>query len=232
MLLTGGAEELPKEDKETKYKREAISETIRETVQSAAVASGELALSAIAKELPSRDAGAVSGMCAKDIMQTEIVWGSAEYSVQQAIEEMQRHNTNYMVVGRSGVVEGIVSKSDLSGAISPYLRPEFAKWRRPLDDATLQIRIRWIMSRKVHTIRPETLLTVIMEDMRRLGRRAMPVVDRQGKVQGLVTVFDIFKALLKNNSQGADTLPQMQLSEQDSNLTDAPVCEQVPLGSV
>jgi len=231
-LLPRTLEEPPKEDKETEGKRQAVSEAICKTVQSAAIASVEMALPFIAKELHGKDGSAVSKICAKDIMQTDIVWGSAEYSVQQAIEAMQRHDTNYMVVGRNGVVEGIVSKSDLSGAISPYLRPEFAKWRRPLDDATLQIRIKWIMSRQVHTIKPETPLTVVMEDMRRLGRRAMPVADRQGKVQGLVTVFDIFKALLKNNSQEAAATPQTQSSEQDSNLVDETISEQLPLSPV
>jgi CBS domain-containing membrane protein len=165
-------------------------------------------------------------------MQAEIVWGSADYSVQQAVEEMQQHNTNYIVVGRNGVVEGIVSKSDLSGAISPYLRPEFSKWRRPLDDATLQIKIRWIMSRQVHTVKPETPLTVIMKDMRRFGRRAMPVVDREGKVQGLVTVFDIFKALLRNSPRSADAIPQMQPAEQDSNPAAETIAERVSPGPV
>ncbi|MHC4707874.1 MAG: CBS domain-containing protein [Planctomycetota bacterium] len=32
--------------------------------------------------------------------------------------------------------------------------------------------------------------------MRRRSTRCMPVVDTNGSVQGLVTVFDVFKALL------------------------------------
>ena len=37
-----------------------------------------------------------------------------------------------------------------------------------------------------------------LQDMCQFGRRALPVTDQQGKVQGLITVFNIFKALLKN----------------------------------
>jgi CBS-domain-containing membrane protein len=99
------------------------------------------------------------------------------------------------MVGQDGVLEGIVSKSDLTGAISPYMRPAFAKWRKPLDDATLQIRIKWIMSKPVRTIRPETSLAAIMENMLQLGVLCLPVVDQQGKVQGLVAEANIFKAL-------------------------------------
>jgi len=35
--------------------------------------------------------------------------------------------------------------------------------------------------------------------MCQFGQRAFPVVDEQGKVQGLVTVFCVFQALLNSN---------------------------------
>ena len=132
---------------------------------------------------------------AEEIMQKEVIWGSPDDSVQQALTKMQRHDTGYMVIGRDGVLEGIVSKSDLTGALSPYLRPIFAKWRRPSDEATLQIKLKWIMSRPVRTIKPQTSLAAVIEYMRQFGGRCLPVVDRQGSVQGLVTVFDILKVL-------------------------------------
>jgi len=132
---------------------------------------------------------------AEEIMQKEVVWGSPDDSVQQALAKMQRHDAGYMMIGRDGALEGIVSKSDLTGALSPYLRPIFAKWRRPSDEATLQIKLRWIMSRPVRTIKPQTSLAAVIENMRQFGGRCLPVVDRQGSVQGLVTVFDTLKVL-------------------------------------
>jgi len=168
-------------------KEQPISETIQRMSQSSAVPPCERSLTTLA-------------LCAKDIMQKEVVWGSPDDSVQQTFAKMQQYDTGYMMVGQDGVLEGIVSKSDLTGAISPYLRPIFAKWRRPLDDATLQIRIKWIMSRPVRTIKPETSLATIMENMRQLGVLCLPVVDQQSKVQGLVAEVNIFKALLKLKS--------------------------------
>jgi CBS-domain-containing membrane protein len=72
----------------------------------------------------------------------------------------------------------------------------FGKWRRPSDDATLRIRLKWIMSRPVRTTRPDTPLATILENMCRFNGRVLPVVDEQGKVHGLVTAFDIFQKLL------------------------------------
>ncbi len=142
-------------------------------------------------------ASGLSAMCAADIMQKETVWANSDDSVQQALDKMQQNQASHLMVGRDNMLEGIVSKSDLTGAISPYLRPMFAKWRRPLDDATLQIRIKWIMSRPVHTIRPDTPVLTIMNHMREFNVLCLPVVDAQGKVQGAVLEASIFKTLLK-----------------------------------
>ncbi len=149
---------------------------------------------------PREQSLAGSGLYAKDVMQKELVWGSPKDSVQQTLTKMQQHDIRYILIGQNGVLEGLVSKSDLTGGISPYLRPVFAKWRRPLDDATLQIRVKWIMSRPVHIVKPETPLANVMGNMCRFGVLCLPVVDQQGKVQGLVTEADIFKVLLELKS--------------------------------
>lgn len=187
-------EAVPAESKE-----QPISEAIRKMGESPAVLPGEPAPAAAAQTPPVSSTGVASAMCAKDIMQEEVVWGDPDDSVHQALTKMQQYDAGYMMVGRDGVLEGIVSKSDIAGAISPYLRPVFAKWRRPADDATLQIKVKWIMIRPVHTIRPETSLAAIMENMCQSGRRVLPVMDQQGKIRGLVTVFDVFKALLNGD---------------------------------
>jgi len=138
--------------------------------------------------------------CAKDIMQKEVLWGDADNTVQQVMTEMQQADVGYMMVGADGQLEGLVSKSDIAAALSVYLKPMFAKWRRPIDDATLQIKIKWIMTRPVRTIKPDASLATIMAHMCQSGLRCLPVVDQQGKVAGLVTVFDILTALLNTDS--------------------------------
>jgi len=51
----------------------------------------------------------------------------------------------------------------------------------------------------------ETPLVVVIENMCRFGGHALAVVDEQGKVQGLVTAFEIFGALL-NTSEDISTV--------------------------
>jgi CBS domain-containing protein len=110
---------------------------------------------------------------------------------------MQQHNTGYVLVGRDGALEGLISTSNILGAVSPYLRPTFAKWRRPEDDATLGIKVKWVMTRPVRTIRPDASLATMVESMRRYGGRCLPVMDGQGAILGIVTVFDIMLRILE-----------------------------------
>jgi CBS domain-containing protein len=135
-------------------------------------------------------------ICAKDIMQKDPVWVSPQDSVRQVLARMRRGRLAYVLVGGRQTAEGIVTMSDIKAALSPYLRPEFAKWRGPLDDATLRIRIKWIMSAPVRTIKPQTRLTAIMQIMVHFGIQSLPVTDQQDKVLGLVASTDIFRALL------------------------------------
>ncbi len=176
-----------------------VSETIQKMTESPAELPGESGKPATAEKATLNNIGVSSEVCARDIMQKEVVWGNPEDSVQDALTKMQQHDSGYIMIGWDEELEGIVSRSDITGAMSIYLRPIFAKWHRPIDDATLQIKLKWIMSRPVRTIKPETPLATIMENICRFGGRGLPVVDEEGKVQGLVTVFDIFRTLLNTN---------------------------------
>ncbi len=150
--------------------------------------------------LPEQYARTPLTICAKEIMEKDVVWGKEDDSVGQALTKLQQHNAGYMLIGEGGAPTGIVSKSDIAGAISPYLRPIFAKWRRLSDDATLQIRVKWIMTRPVRTITPNTSLATIVENMLHFSTRCFPVMDGHGKVQGMVTVFDILNVLSAGRS--------------------------------
>jgi CBS domain-containing protein len=140
-------------------------------------------------------------LCAKDIMRRNVVWCQSDESVEQIRIKMDQNDVGYVLVGAEGMMEGIISRSDLAAALSPYLRPMFAQWRRPLDEASLQIKVKWAMSRPVQIVRPDKPLAIVMEKMCRHNVRALPVVDQHGKVEGLITVFDVFKTLLQKKEE-------------------------------
>ncbi len=161
---------------------------------------------ATAMALDSRLGGIETGLAscslsAGQVMRTEIVWATDEETVEDLINKMQRHDSGYILIGKNGKLDGIISRSDVRGALSPYLQTMFAKWRTPMDIATLQIKARWVMNRPVRTIRPDASVGAVMHTMMEHGGRCMPVVDETGKVHGVVTVFDIFHALLNLGGQ-------------------------------
>jgi CBS domain-containing protein len=141
----------------------------------------------------------LSAITAGDIMNRCMIWASPEDTVGAVQALMQQHNTGYVLVGAGGVCQGIISRSNITGAVSPFLRPVFAKWRRPLDDASLQIKVKWIMSTPVHTVSLFASLDVVISKMSGFGGRCLPAVNADGKVVGIITVFDVFKVLMNNN---------------------------------
>lgn len=157
-------------------------------------------VSAPAQALPTLSAG--------QVMNPAVLWVDPEDTVEDVLRQMQQHNIGYVLAGRDGQIEGLISRSDIAAAISPYTRPVFSHWRRPMDDAALQIRIKWFMSRPVHTIRPDVSLQTVMETMLRCSVRGLPVVDAGGTPLGLVSAYDVFGALLADAGVSMSGRPQ------------------------
>ena len=136
-------------------------------------------------------------LCAKDVMQREICWCSLDTSVKQAMEDFNRYQCRYIAVGENNNLQGFLSRKDLLEAKSPYLKPEFAKWRRPIDYASLKIKIKWLIKDKSYEVVGSTdRLENIMQKMLWTKSRCVAVVDKFDKFIGIITVEDIFDNLL------------------------------------
>ncbi len=135
----------------------------------------------------------------QNLVSTPAVWIDPDASIQQAILLMQQHNTSYLLAGKNGQLEGILSRSDTAAAISPYTKSVFAHYRRPQDDATFQIRVKWFVSRPVRAVRPETPLWAAIDILCKYAIRCLVILDSQQRVTGLITVFDIFKKMLSTD---------------------------------
>ncbi len=151
---------------------------------------------------PIRQASGLLDLPVETVMTKGVVWVAADDSVLDVLRTMQQHDVGYAMVGHRGVLEGIVSKSNVLGAVSPYLRPVFSKWRRPEDDATLNIKIKWAMARPVQTIRAGSTLGQAIERMQQFGGRCLPVTAADGKVVGVLTVFDVLRAMSPHTPAG------------------------------
>jgi CBS domain-containing protein len=141
-------------------------------------------------------------LLARHLMQTQVHWVSVDDTVNQAQTKMQETGSSYLLVGDGAKLEGIVTRSDLDSAASIYLRPIFSKWRRPEDDATLQIRLKWIMSKQVYSVKPETPLCNIVHLKCKYDVSCLPVVDAEGQTLGVVTTKDLLKGVVNKDLEG------------------------------
>lgn len=179
-----------------------VSDSISRIVESPAALPGESQTRGSEAEPADSSSDRIQTITAQDIMQENILWGDAEQGVHEILAKMQQYNTGYVLIGDGGKADGIVSESSLKEALSPYLHAPFDKWKRPLDDATLRIKVKWVMSEPVHSVEREAPLSAMMARMCEDNLQVLVVTDQENKVQGLVTTFDIFSALLK---AGPDT---------------------------
>lgn len=133
----------------------------------------------------------------KKIMRQDAGFLKPEQTLEEAVQLMQRKNTPYLLVqsGNSESIEGIVSRSDITGGISPYLNPTFKNFKRPLDQATLKIKIKWIMTSPVETININQPVSAAIRKMLTCGIRCLPVIDNENRTCGIINVFDILNAV-------------------------------------
>jgi CBS domain-containing protein len=137
--------------------------------------------------------------CAATVMEKRVLWVSESDTVGSVLKQMAATASTYALVGSDGKADGIVSSHDLAAAISPYLKPMLSQWRRPQDEATLDIKIRWVMSKPVETVAPDTPVEWLAGRMVKTGIGCLPVAGTDGKIEGIVTRNDLLSLLEKGD---------------------------------
>ena len=140
----------------------------------------------------------------RDCMTTDILATSAEATPYEVAQAMSQERIDLMpVVDRDLKVIGIVSEGDLlnrvnfpHGKILDGLRALFGRGDYRVEKSTAQ-RIDGLMSRDVCTISPDDSLQSAAEIMVGKGVRALPVIDKEGHLIGLLTRRQILQAMLQ-----------------------------------
>ena len=116
------AEEVAAPDQGNEPAGRGVSQTIQKMTQSLTVLTDKAGRLIITKGATIGDAGELLGIRAKDIMQKSPVRTVPGDAVQQALAKIRQHDVGDIMKGHDGVLQAVVSKSDIAGAISPYLR--------------------------------------------------------------------------------------------------------------
>ena len=117
---------------------------------------------------------------AKDLMSEPSVILSYNDKVVDAIKAMLRVDEWYAPVLRDGVVDSLFG---LEHAIQRMLDEG--------EDDLEKIPVTEIMTRDVETVSPEDHVTSVWEKMRELRYAGLPVVDKRGRLVGIITQHDL-----------------------------------------
>lgn len=130
----------------------------------------------------------------------EVISARADDSVRDVVGLMEYYNVGCVVIVFHERPVGIVTDRDLA------LRVLGARG----DGLPSEARVSEFMTRNVHTIREDEGFDKALEIMRTWSIRRLPVVDRQGRLRGLVTLDDIFHELCRDMDAVAHIVRRQQ----------------------
>ncbi len=131
----------------------------------------------------------------KDWMKRDVIVAGPELGMLDAHKLMRDHQIRRLpIVNRRGKLVGIVTRSDIRRA-EPSGATTLNVWELNYLLANLQLRD--IMTKnEVVTCRPDDTVKTAALRMKESKIGALPVVDDQGRVVGIITESDIFRILI------------------------------------
>ncbi len=128
-------------------------------------------------------------------MTTDVITIDPETSIAEACELLTHTHIRHLpVINENGKLVGIVTDRDIRSAMPSILLCEEAAAEEKQRIA--QLKVEDIMTRNVVTISPMNTLEDALLLMQRTRVGAFPVVDRHGKLIGIISVRDLMRAFI------------------------------------
>jgi CBS domain-containing protein len=122
-------------------------------------------------------------MFVRDIMQSDIVSLSQDSSVREAAWKMKLENVGTIAVLDKDRLVGLLNDRQIVlNVVAPGGNPD-------------KMRVREVMTKNPDTCAPDTDLFQASEIMAKKHYRRLPIVDDQGRLQGIISVTDLGQAL-------------------------------------
>jgi acetoin utilization protein AcuB len=133
----------------------------------------------------------------KDWMNSPVHTVKPRDTVAHARELLERYRINQLPVVRDGVLVGIVTDRDLRNAApsaAEQAAADLGQIKDVLDPETIAVET--VMTERVFALAPEDSLEDAVRIMRRERFGAIPVVDNNRRVVGIVTRSDVLDAFM------------------------------------
>ena len=129
----------------------------------------------------------------REWMTPHVVVITPETTLPDAHKLMQEHGIRRLPVVKDGRLVGIVTLSDVREA-KPSDATSLSIWE--MNYLLAKLTVKQIMSSPVITTAPETGVGEAAKTMLDSKISALPVVDRAGKLVGIITESDVFRMLV------------------------------------
>lgn len=129
----------------------------------------------------------------REWMTPHVVVITPETTLPDAHKLMQEHGIRRLPVVRDGKLIGIVTLSDVREA-KPSDATSLSIWE--MNYLLAKLTVKQLMSSPVITTAPETEVGEAAKTMLDSKISALPVVDRAGKLVGIITESDVFRMLV------------------------------------
>ncbi|MEN6483455.1 MAG: CBS and ACT domain-containing protein [Syntrophobacteraceae bacterium] len=128
-------------------------------------------------------------------MTRNVITISEDAGILEAKEKLKAHRVRHLpVVDKENTLLGIVTDRDIRSALPSVLLPETEIAQE--KEQIARLRVKDIMTRNLITISPADTLEDALLLMQQTRVGAFPVVDREGRLQGIISVRDLVRAFI------------------------------------
>ncbi len=129
-----------------------------------------------------------------EIMTKNVVSVAEQAPLREVLSLMNHNKFRHVPVMQGQQLSGIVSRTDLNRLTFSSLFTD----QESADEAVLDmLNLSQVMTNKPRTVKPEDSIREVAEILAKEEFHALPVVDDQGKLSGIVTTTDVIQYLLE-----------------------------------
>jgi len=120
-----------------------------------------------------------TGVRIRELMTRNVVVIGPERNVSEAVKKMVERNVECLPIVQFGELQGLITFRDIIEKVVYVKRaPEKTK-------------VRDVMAKKMVTCRPDSTIIEVVKLMKNKGLRRVPVVNKEGRLVGIITDFDL-----------------------------------------
>lgn len=129
------------------------------------------------------------------IMTKNVVQIQEDANLHEVLKTINKHPFRHLPVMKGKKLSGIISRTDLNRLTFSSLFPD----QEETDEAILDmLTLSQVMTSNPRTVKPDDSIRDVAEILAKEEFHALPVLNEQGELEGIVTTTDVIRYLLNH----------------------------------